>query len=274
MKNIPEILKTIAELTPKGVVYPPRLLRNHNQDIELDKEVLKYLVQGGEAGGYYHWLTLLIQHSDAKLIVELGNRYGSSTIAMYHGLKTDQILMSLDIDKDQRYVTQEIFDSPKVKFIYGDCIDFNTYEQNNVSIPINIDILFTDTIHFYEQVSAEYEVYELLLSDEALVIIDDINLNDKRKFWDELTSHAKYDLTELCHASGFGAVHYIRPKSERMRTKEERIQIALQRSSTVWKNRFHKLNNEQSLLSQRINEIRKTQRKKWIKKAIATLSGK
>lgn len=274
MKNIPEVLKTLEELTPKGVVYPPRLLGKHNLSIELDSVVLKFLVDGGIAGAYYHWLTLLAQHSEAKLIVELGNRYGTSTIALYHGMKTDQTLVTVDTDKDQRYVPSEIFESPQVKFVFGDCIDLSIYEQNKTQIPFNIDILFTDTIHFYEQVSAEFEVYEPLLSDEALFVIDDININDKGKFWDELTSHTKYDLTQLCHGSGFGAIHYIRPQAERSRTKEERIQLALQRSSTRWKNRYLSLNNQADLLSKRFKEIRKKQRNRWIKKVLFTLTGK
>jgi predicted O-methyltransferase YrrM len=165
MNNIAKLLECLKELTPKGVTYPDKLLAKHNPNVEFDKEVLKYLVQGGVAGAYYHWLTLLAQHSDAKTIVELGNRYGTSTIALFHGMKEDQKLITVDIEKDQRYVPSEIFESPQVQFVYGDCLDLSVYEK----IPLEIDILFTDTIHFYDQIRAEYLVYEPLLAVRLLL---------------------------------------------------------------------------------------------------------
>ncbi len=274
MKNIPEVLEKIEKLTPQGIVYPSRLLAKHDLNRELDKEVLKYLVQGGEAGAYYHWLTLLMQHADAKLILELGNRYGTSTIALFHGMKKSQTLITVDTEIDQRFVPPEIFQSSQVKFVFGDCVDLTTYDQNEMEIPIDIDILFTDTIHYYEQVSAEYQVYEHLLADEALIVIDDIHINDKGRFWDEMISHKKYDLTQLCHGSGFGAIHYIRPLSERNRTKEERMNLALKRALSLWKNRFLKLNSQPQLLQERFKEIQRKKRNKYIKNILFQLSGK
>lgn len=267
MKNIEKTLKKIAELTPKKVIYPIELLKKHNMNISLDRVNLSYLIEGGEAGGYFHWLTLLAKHSDSKLIVELGNRYGTSTIALYHGLKTNQRLITLDTEHDQRYVTDLMFKDPRVKFIYGDCINLKSYLDSNESIPIDIDILFTDTIHFYEQVSSEFEVYEPLLSDEAIIIIDDIYLNDKGRFFYG-TPHKKYDLSQLCHGSGFGVIHYIRPIEERNKTKEERIQIALLRSANVWERRYNNLNYHPRSMSKRIREIKTEQLKKFVKKML------
>lgn len=273
MKNIVETLAVLEKLTPMGVSYPPELLAKHNPQVPLDAACLSYLVNGGVAGAYFHWLTLLMKHLEPRLTVELGNRYGSSTIALFHGMASDQTLITMDIDHDQRYVPQKIMQSDQVKFVFGDCIDLNVYEENKIDIPIDIECLFTDTVHCYEQLSSEYQVYESLLADEAVIVIDDINLNDKRVFWEEVNCHSKYDLTDLCHGGGFGAIHYIRPVSERNRTKEERIQLALKRSSTIWKNRFLRLHDDPSVLLNRIREIRRKRNTKMLRRMGISLMG-
>jgi cephalosporin hydroxylase len=71
-------------------------------------------------------------------------------------------------------------------------------------IPVNVDFLFIDTEHTYEQVSREWAVYKRWLLDGAIVALDDIRMNDMPRFWNEL-QYEKLDLTEFCHPeSGFG----------------------------------------------------------------------
>lgn len=60
----------------------------------------------------------------------------------------------------------------------------------------------------HSQLACEFQVYEPLLSE-------------------------KYDLTALCHASGFGAIHYVRPVDERGRSNAERLLAALKQSAQV-----------------------------------------
>ncbi|HCT85283.1 MAG: hypothetical protein DKM50_09570 [Candidatus Margulisiibacteriota bacterium] len=232
MKNIKEAITMANSLLPKGVIYPAELLMKHDLTKNPDREYLSYLVNGGAGGGYHHWLTLLLKHSEAKTIVELGNRYGSSTIALYHGLKPDQVLYSLDIVKDQRFVPEVIYSDQRVKFVIGDALDLNSYLDNNIDIPIDIDIFWTDTEHFYEQVAAEFDVYEPLFSDEAIIVMDDINMNDTRQLFDAMPFE-KYDLTSICHGSGFGVIHYVRDEKERGKSRLERINQSLLNSSKI-----------------------------------------
>lgn len=243
MNNIRETITKIEQLLPQGVVYPEKLLAKHDKNVMMDREHYGYLTKGGEAGGYFHWLTLLMQNSDAKLVLELGNRYGSSTIALYQGLKENQKVITVDIEKDQRYVPDEIMNDSRIKFVFGDCLNLNTYLKNNETVPIDIDVLWTDTVHFYEQLSAEFKVYEPLLADEALIIIDDIKLNDKGRFFQE-SPFEKYDLTDICHVSGFGAIHYKRDEKDRGKTYFERVNQALFNANEIWFNRHNKLSQE------------------------------
>jgi hypothetical protein len=66
-----------------------------------------------------------------------------------------------------------------------------------------------DTIHYEFQATDEFEVNQYFLADKALVAVDDININDKRKFFDKLP-YQKWDLTKLCHVSGWGLFLYER----------------------------------------------------------------
>jgi len=214
MQDVQAALTAVMSLLPAGVRYPPELLSRFDGRAPFDREHLGYLCNGGEAGAYNQWLTLLARHSGAGRIVELGNRYGVSTIALYCGLKNTQELISIDVVQDQRYLPDQVRNDSRVRLVYGDCLNLSIFGLHNVTVPCNIDILWTDTVHCYSQLKDEFNVYEPLLSDEAIIAIDDINLNDKRRFFDE-APFAKFDFTRHCHVSGFGVLHYVRPPENR-----------------------------------------------------------
>jgi len=268
MKNVRRAIGEASRLLRAGgVTYPKRLLRKHDLKDAFDRENYGYLTEGGVAGGYFQWLTLLAANSDARLIVELGNRYGSSTIGLYHGLQKGQRLVTVDTDKDQRYVPKEVFDDKRITFVFGDCLDLKAYLRTGIEIPFDIDILWTDTVHYDEQLRSEWYVYEPLLADEALVVIDDIRVNDKGKFFAEIPFW-KRDLAATCHGNGFGVVHYVRPKHERGKSKEERLQEAMLRSAEVWKRRFDELAYSPAALTRRAATLRKEARRENVKKIL------
>lgn len=206
-------------------------------------------IQNVHVGGYYHWLALLVRYMKPRIILELGSRYGISTVMLYSELPVESQLISVDLEKDQRYVPDQMWEDKRVKFIYGNCLDLSIY---NDSIPCNIDIFWTDTIHSYEQIRNEFEIYEPLLSDESIIVIDDINLNDKKRFFDEII-HEKFDLTTLCHSSGFGVIHYSRKNSSNKSLNERKIE-ALMRSQKMWSSMYDILENENHNLQKEIEK--------------------
>jgi hypothetical protein len=68
-------------------------------------------------------------------------------------------------------------------------------------------LIFFDTIHTYDQVKKEFDLYKDKLKDGAIILIDDIKINDKGVFFNEWEGE-KYDLTDWCHISGFGLLIY------------------------------------------------------------------
>jgi hypothetical protein len=232
ISNIQALLDRVETRLSSKIVYPESLLHRFNLKSAFDREIRDYLVLGGAAGGYYHWLTRLAQEAGPALIVELGNRHGTSTIALYAGLHPESRMLSLDVMKDQRYIPDQIFSDPRVRFLFGDGLDVTVYERSGIPYPLDIDILWTDTVHTYQQVSAEFSVYEPLLADEAVIAIDDIHLNDKNRFFNE-APYEKRDLTTPYHASGFGVLHYVRPPGERGKSPQDRALESLRRSARI-----------------------------------------
>jgi Methyltransferase domain len=262
MNSSRALLDKIRELMAAGVTYPPDLLTKFDDAKPYDQLNKSYLTQGGAAGGYHHWLTLLAKNADARLIVELGSKHGTSTLALYHGLQPGCRLVTVDTVVDQRYVPEFIFKDGRVNFVTGDCLDLSAYGRCKTDIPLDIDILWTDTVHVYDQVASEFAVYESLLADECLVAIDDIHLNDKGNFFQEMP-YEKTDLTALCHGSGFGIFWYKRPAAERGRSSEERIRQAALKSMEIGYRRYWALWNDHDALTAKVqnNSVRGRLRK-------------
>lgn len=238
---------------------PQSLLQKMDPRIPLDREILSYVYSTGEGGGYYRWLALLTRLMRPCRVLELGNRYGNSTIMIYSELPADSELISVDIDRDQRYIPEEMWQDPRVRFVFGNCLDLGIYGD---VIPIDVDVLWTDTVHFYQQVRDEFDVYEPLLADKALVIIDDIHVNDKGRFFNEAAC-PKYDLTTLCHGSGFGVLEYRRPADKQL-SREARLAQAALASVRIWKRNHEALQNAYNEL------LRNTARLK-MKRALTSL---
>ncbi len=67
-----------------------------------------------------------------------------------------------------------------------------------------------DTLHFPETQPFEYEFLNVLRQNDwkGLLVLDDIHYNDEMKrFWESIPV-AKYDLTDVGHASGTGIVDF------------------------------------------------------------------
>ena len=180
--------------------------------------------------GYFALLHNIVSAlPDSSVICELGNREGLSTMAILDSMKPNDKFVSIDTIPDLRFVPPDLANPLVEKEVFlpliSDCLSEEAVDS--VQIFTNnkkIDLLFCDTIHTYEQIKKEFEVYEPLLSDSAIILVDDIqndhehlpyNHPDRRSkylFFEEWKGE-KYDITELCHnPSGFAAFIYRREK--------------------------------------------------------------
>ena len=172
-----------------------------NIDEEYKKYLTNYNFEQGKVCGYFTLIHNVVKNlPDDAIIVELGNREGMSTLAIYDALKPNQKFYTIDIIKDLRILPVEFFNDDRIKVLYGDCISdeiLKEFEDNS------IDFLFSDTIHYYGQVNNEFVAYKNKLKKGSIMFVDDIKLNDKGMFYDEWVGE-KYSLGPWCHESGFG----------------------------------------------------------------------
>lgn len=229
LKQIDNEVRTL-KISPKSLVK--------FTDSKDDQRFFSYFNGTNE---YYHRaLPLLINKLGLKNIVELGSREGVSTLCIWDMLPADARFTTIDLLKDQRYCPDAMYSDPRVNFIFGDVSDLSIFEGK---YPFDIDLLFSDTIHYNFQVTDEFEIYQHFLADTCLFAIDDIHINDKGKFFEKIP-YEKWDLTELYHKSGWGMFLYER--KEKL-TREERLLKAYQASAAIWKRKAE----EQEAIAQR-----------------------
>ena len=157
--------------------------------------------------GYFSLLHNLTSNIEGT-IVELGNREGLGILSIYDALSENSELYTLDIVDDVRFINDKIKCDSRVHILN----DFNSLDSDRVSKTFekkSISMIFLDTIHTYEQVLAEFILWEPYMKDDCVMLIDDIRPSmegrTKWRFHKELNYTYKYDVTEWAHNdTGFG----------------------------------------------------------------------
>ena len=157
--------------------------------------------------GYFSLLHNLTSNIEGT-IVELGNREGLGILSIYDALSENSQLYTLDIVDDVRFINNKIKSDSRVKILN----DFDALDSDRVSKTFekkSISMIFLDTIHTYEQVLAEFILWEPYMKDDCVMLIDDIRPSmegrTKWRFHTELGYTYKYDVTEWAHNdTGFG----------------------------------------------------------------------
>lgn len=158
----------------------------------------------GQPNRYYKWLACLIQELKPKQVTELGAAAGISTLAMSLYMPPEGKIISVDYDPTIAWQWMKP-GYPNVIKILGDDLDLSIYPKD---IKLDqTDIWFIDSLHTEEQLRKEFELYTQFFKKGAVVVLDDIHINEgMQKVWEELP-YDKYDTTNPNHYSGFG--HFI-----------------------------------------------------------------
>ncbi|MFX0198415.1 MAG: class I SAM-dependent methyltransferase, partial [Candidatus Hodarchaeota archaeon] len=177
-------------------------------DLESAKPFLKGLSEGARRdvedknrSGYYQWLSCLVRVVKPRQIVELGGAMGASALMMLSELPEKSRLYSITLEEhglEFSFVREKY---PNFIPIVGDDLDFKVWPKG-LDFK-KTDIWFIDTEHTADQLRAELTLYGLHFKKGAIVLIDDIKLNDMFEVWKEITWD-KYDATYHLHWSGFG----------------------------------------------------------------------
>ncbi len=104
-------------------------------------------------------------------VLEMGVRSGNSTAAFLYGLEMQGGKL-WSIDKNA--LCGELFNGhPLWNFINADSCDVATVLAGGV--PSEIDILFLDTMHDYEQVSNELVCWHTLIAKNGIILVHDVS---------------------------------------------------------------------------------------------------
>lgn len=189
----------------------------------------RYQMESIRQGGlnpYYKLFYYLSQELEPAFVVELGS-YQATAAAHFAGGNSDTFVVTIDIHKDdpeaKRLTIEAAEKFENLQYLndwtWNAIRDVKAYNKQ-------IDILFIDSWHVYEYAIKDWEYYSPLLSDGALVIVDDImnsgpSIVDIDKFWDELPLEHKFIETRLHRGvpMGFGIYGPTKTKTTNRKSK-------------------------------------------------------
>lgn len=154
--------------------------------------------------GYYQFLPVLVEYLKPKIIVELGGAMGASALMMLSTLPRESLLYSITLEEHGLQ-----FSFVKEKYaqfvpIVGDDLILENWPKD--LILQDTDLWFFDSLHTYDQLHSEIELYKPFFKKGAVILVDDIKLsNEMFKAWLEFPGD-KFDASVYLHYSGFGIV--------------------------------------------------------------------
>jgi len=153
---------------------------------------------------YYRFLQLLAKETHPELSVELGTGGGGASLHLCLGWPEGIVI---GIDQDLAQLTRMDFireTCPNFRFWHGDSSESATQVHELYG---DVDILFIDTSHTYEQTCKEFRAWQSCLSDHAVVCLDDMFRLGMDRAWTELPGK-KVRLDELHTGAEIGPDGY------------------------------------------------------------------
>lgn len=149
---------------------------------------------------YYNLLYTVAQELQPQFVVELGTCTGGSTSHLAAGTSGKVLSIDIEIRPDAR---ERLLAFDNVELMQGDTRDAALVAEVATRGPI--DLLFIDTDHIAEQVTAELALFGPLVRPCGLIFFDDIRINPGMSAWWDSLDEDKLELPEM-HWTGFGVV--------------------------------------------------------------------
>jgi predicted O-methyltransferase YrrM len=153
---------------------------------------------------YYTFLHALVAETKPKLVVELGVDSGTASCFLATAHPQTRVI-SVDTDQgsiDNLRQLAEAYRLSNLTIVHGGSTDPATAALIRDAGPIGV--LFIDTLHTFEQASAEYALYKRMMAIHGVALHDDLGWGEPMaRYWRSIPA-PKVDLPML-HHSGFGA---------------------------------------------------------------------
>jgi len=161
---------------------------------------------------YYFFLAGFVRIGRLSRILEVGTNSGGSIMSISKGLDRRDIATSQLVTVDIIRKNDKGFDKyTHIKRIEGDSLDEKIVEETVGAFEGEIDLLYIDSPHEYEQTKKNMDIYAGKLNPRY-VILDDIRQCDEmKKLWSELSREFgdnAFDASEIAirKGAGFGVI--------------------------------------------------------------------
>lgn len=158
-------------------------------------------VEGSEAG-YYRLLPVLIDYLNSKQVVELGGAMGAASLMILSALPKDSRLYSITLEEGGQEFSFVKENYPNFVPIVGDDLILTNWPKE---LDLNkTDLWFFDSLHTYDQLHSELELYKPFFKKGAIILVDDIHMSEEMfRAWTEFPGD-KFDASVYLHHSGYG----------------------------------------------------------------------
>ena len=161
-------------------------------------------IKNKEEVGYYQMLPVIVEYLKPRVALELGGAMGASTLMMLSSLPRESYLYSITLPEEGLEFSFVKEKYPNFVPIVGNDLNLTIWPK---SLDLaQTDLWFFDTTHSYQQLSQEYQTYKPYFKKGAVILLDDIKLNEGMfKAWTEWEGD-KFDASTWLHHSGFGII--------------------------------------------------------------------
>ena len=155
----------------------------------------------------YQWIPGVIDILKPKQIVELGGAMGVWDLMVLYKLPEDSHLYSITLPEGGLEFSYILDKYPNFTPIIGDDLDMNNWKGVDLE---KTDLWYFDTLHEESQLIKELDLYHRFFKKDAVVLFDDIHLNDgMERVWNRIQKGEweitdTYDATDPLHYSGYG----------------------------------------------------------------------
>ncbi len=171
---------------------------------------------------YYLYLAALIRELKPVNVLELGTKDGASALFMLSALPNDSRFQTIDLNPSP-ILLEGVLSDQRLTIITADDLDPRFSLTLEAQDPI--DLLFMDTEHNSDQLSAELEKYSEFLRPGAIVVVDDIHLNSEMEHWWASLPYEKIDTGLMLHHSGFGIFEYQPIPTTKAETQKPKLSV-------------------------------------------------
>ena len=161
------------------------------------EEVIK-LKKEADSDGRHLWnseqevcdfMASLVLMTKAKRILEIGVFEGETSKAMINAMPKDCYFAGIDIND---FRTHPYDNTKAADFIIGSSTDESTYQFHD-----KFDIIFVDSMHYWEHIFKEWKIVEKWLSDKGTVVYhDSIHIADVARLMNYIDEFA-YNVVTL-----------------------------------------------------------------------------